>query len=38
MMKLGALPPAANPDRPTAVEQAATAAKVAEYQKIFNTH
>jgi L-asparaginase len=38
MMKLGALPPAANPDRPTAVEQTATAAKVAEYQKIFNTH
>lgn len=38
MMKLGALPPAADPDRPTAAEQAATAAKVAEYQKIFNTH
>jgi hypothetical protein len=38
MMKFGALPPATDPDHPTAAEQAATAAKVAEYQMIFNTH
>jgi L-asparaginase len=38
IMKLGALPPAANPDHPTPAEQAATHKKVAEYQAIFNTH
>ena len=38
MMKFGALPPAGDPDHPTAAEQAATAKKVAEYQVVFNTH
>ena len=38
LMKFGALPPAANPDQPTAEETAATHGKVAEYQAIFNTH
>jgi hypothetical protein len=38
MMKLGSLPPAADPDRPTAAEIAATRAKVAQYQAIFDTH
>jgi hypothetical protein len=38
LMKFGALPPAANPDQPTAEETAASHGKVAEYQAIFNTH
>src|SRR5215469_14180778 len=38
LMKFGALPPAADPDRPTAAEQAAVRAKVALYQQIFDTH
>ena len=38
LMKFGALPPAANPDQPTAEETAATHEKVAAYQTIFNTH
>jgi L-asparaginase len=38
MMKFGALPPAADSDHPTAAERAATIAKVAEYQTVFNTH
>ena len=38
MMKLGALPPAADPRRPTREEIAAVRAKVAEYQRIFDTH
>jgi L-asparaginase len=38
LMKFGALPPAADPDHPTQAEMAATRAKVAEYQTVFNTH
>jgi hypothetical protein len=38
LLKLGALPPAADPSNPTPDEVAATAAKVAEYQAIFDTH
>jgi hypothetical protein len=38
LMKFGALPPAANPDQPTAEETAVVRKKVAEYQAIFNTH
>jgi hypothetical protein len=38
LMKFGSLPPAANPDQPTAEEAAAVREKVAVYQTIFNTH
>jgi hypothetical protein len=38
LMKFGALPPAANPDQPTAEERAAVWEKVPEYQAVFNTH
>ena len=38
LMKFGSLPPAANPDQPTAEEVAAVREKVAVYQRIFNTH
>ena len=38
LMKFGALPPAANPDQPTAEKKAAVCEKVAEYQAIFNVH
>ena len=38
LMKFGALPPAANPDQPTADEMAAVREKVAAYQAIFDTH
>ena len=38
LMRFGALPPAANPDQPTAEETATTHEKVAAYQTIFNTH
>ena len=38
LMKFGTLPPAANPDQPTAEEAAAVREKVAAYQTIFNTH
>lgn len=38
LMKLGSLPPAADPDRPTAAEVKAVEAKIAEYQHIFDTH
>jgi L-asparaginase len=38
LMKFGALPPAANPDQPTAEETAAVREKVAKYQAVFNTH
>ncbi|MGE0748118.1 MAG: asparaginase domain-containing protein, partial [Rhodospirillales bacterium] len=37
LMKFGALPPAADPDKPTPGETAAVAAKVAEYQQVFDT-
>jgi hypothetical protein len=38
LMKFGSLPPAANPDQPTAEEAAAVREQVAVYQRIFNTH
>jgi hypothetical protein len=38
LMKYGTLPPAANPDEPTAEERAAVCEKVAKYQAAFNTH
>jgi len=38
IMKFGMLPPARDPLRPTPEEIAATEAKIAEYQKIFDTH
>ena len=38
LMKLGSLPPCADPEHPTTSEIAATRAKIAEYQAIFDTH
>jgi hypothetical protein len=38
LMRFGALPKAANPDKPTAAEMAATEKAVAQYQQVFNTH
>jgi hypothetical protein len=38
LMKLGSLPPAADPANPTEEEIAAVKGKVAEYQAIFDTH
>jgi len=38
LMKFGSLPPAADPDHPTAAETAAVRKKVAEYQGVFDTH
>lgn len=38
LMKLGSLPTAQDPDRPTAAEQDATRRAVAAYQEIFDTH
>lgn len=38
LLKLGALPPAADPFHPTEAEQAATLAAVAAYQSLFDTH
>jgi hypothetical protein len=38
LMKLGSLPPARDPDRPTADELSATRKAVAAYQRIFDTH
>jgi L-asparaginase len=38
LLKLGALPPAANPAHPTEVELAATTAKLADYQALFSSH
>jgi L-asparaginase len=38
LLKLGALPAAADPANPTEAETAAIKAKLAEYQEIFNTH
>jgi hypothetical protein len=38
LLKLGSLPPAADPVNPTAEEIAAVKGKVAEYQAIFDTH
>ena len=38
LMKFGSLPPAADPDHPTDAELAAIRSKVAEYQRMFDTH
>jgi len=38
LLKLGSLPPAADPASPTAEERRATEAAVARYQEIFDTH
>jgi L-asparaginase/Glu-tRNA(Gln) amidotransferase subunit D len=38
LMKLGALPVAADPSAPTETERAATAAAIRRYQEIFDTH
>lgn len=38
LMKLGALPPAADPAKPTAAETEATKAKLKQYQEIFDSH
>jgi L-asparaginase len=38
LMKLGSLPPAADPDHPTPQERAAVQEKVRQYQAIFDTH
>jgi L-asparaginase len=38
LMRLGSLPPCADPDHPRDAELAAIRAKVAEYQEIFDTH
>jgi hypothetical protein len=37
-MKLGSLPPAADPAQPTAAETEATKTKLKEFQEIFDTH
>lgn len=38
LMRFGALPPAANPDKPTDAELNAIRKKLADYQKVFDTH
>ena len=38
MLRLGALPPAADPAKPTRAELSATADAVLKYQHIFDTH
>jgi hypothetical protein len=38
LMKFGSLPVAADPDRPSADEKAATIAAVTQYQAVFNSH
>ena len=38
LLKLGALPPAIDPLKPTDEEKAAIQAKVRAYQEIFDTH
>jgi hypothetical protein len=38
LMRLGSLPSAAEPERPTADEVAATRAALARYQEIFDQH
>lgn len=38
LMRFGSLPPAADPDRPTASELAAIRDKIAAYQAVFSTH
>ena len=38
LMRFGSLPPAADPDQATSAETAAVRKKVAEYQRVFDTH
>ena len=38
LMKLGGLPPAADPDNPTPQERSAVEDKVGQYQSLFDTH
>jgi len=38
LMKLGSLPAATDPDRPTAGEAEAVQKKIREYQDVFDTH
>jgi hypothetical protein len=38
LMKLGSMPAAADPDRPTAGETEAMQAKIRAYQEVFDTH
>ena len=38
LLKLGALPPAADPANPTPDELAAIKAKLDQYQQLFDTH
>lgn len=38
LLKFGALPPCADPDAPTEAELAAIRARLADYQRIFDTH
>jgi hypothetical protein len=38
LMKFGSLPPAVDPDRPASAETDAVRKKVAEYQRVFDTH
>jgi hypothetical protein len=38
LLKLGALPPAADPEHPTPLESEATQTKLAAYQSVFDTH
>ncbi|MBX3747637.1 MAG: asparaginase [Verrucomicrobiae bacterium] len=38
LLKLGALPPAVDPMRPTEAERRAILGRIAEYQRIFDTH
>ena len=38
LMKLGSVPAAADPDRPTAGEIEAAGRKLREYQEVFDSH
>jgi hypothetical protein len=38
LMKLGSVPAAADPDRPTAGEVERVQTKIREYQEVFDTH
>ena len=38
LMKLGSVPAAADPDRPTASEMDAATRKLREYQEVFDSH
>jgi hypothetical protein len=38
VMRFGMLPPAKDPERPSAEEMAATEAALAAYQRVFDTH